>query len=187
MGPAIDVGTEMTATIMKGNGEVVYRSTYHGLKGDECINQDHISLRKEFVSNTKDRFGTDISPDNFTDVNLEDTPLYEMYEDDTTDVSGGLAGNTEDYDDPDMATGLDCEVPTPEVNENYVNASVMLPRGKSYVREKFTGQKKDADGNAVGRTNDTPIIYTREYHVEFDDGEVSELTEIMIAESMYAA
>ena len=32
LGPAIDVGTAMTANIMKGNGEVVHRSTYHGLK-----------------------------------------------------------------------------------------------------------------------------------------------------------
>ena len=62
-------------------------------------------------------FGPDISPDYFPDVNLEDTPLYEMYEDDTTDVGGGLAVNTEDDEGPDMATGLDRKVPTPEVND----------------------------------------------------------------------
>ena len=67
-----------------------------------------------------------------------------------------------------MATGLDREVPTPEVNENYVNASVMLPRGKKYARGKVIGRKRDADGNAVGRTNDNPILDTRKYHVEFD-------------------
>ena len=40
-----------------------------------------------------------------------------MYEDDTTDVGGGLAVNTEDDEGPDMATGLDRKVPTPEVND----------------------------------------------------------------------
>ena len=32
LGPEIDVGPEMTANIMKGNGEVAHRSTYRGLK-----------------------------------------------------------------------------------------------------------------------------------------------------------
>ena len=61
-------------------------------------------LRKDFYSNIKDRFGSDISPDDFPDINLEDTPLYEMYEDNTIDVKGGLADNTEDDKDPAMAT-----------------------------------------------------------------------------------
>ena len=75
-----------------------------------------------------------------------------------------------------MAIGLYREVPTLEVNENYVNSSVMFPRGNSYARGKVIGRKRDADGNAVGRTNYNPILDTREYFVEFDDGYVSELT-----------
>ena len=106
LGPAIDVGPEITAKIIKGNGEVVHRSTSRGLKEDQCTNQDHISLRKEFDSKIKDRFGPDISPDNFPDINLEDTRLYEMYEYDTTDVECGLAGNTEDEENPAMSTVL---------------------------------------------------------------------------------
>ena len=58
-------------------------------------------------SNIKDRFGPDVSPDNFTDIILEDTPLYEMYEYDTTDVEVGLAGNTKYDEDPAMSTVLD--------------------------------------------------------------------------------
>ena len=126
-------------------------------------------MRKFFDSNIDNRFEPDISPDNFSDVNLEDTPLYEIYEDDTTDVGGGLAGKTEDYEDPSMANGFYREVRMPEINDNHVNASVMLPRGNSYDRVKVVGREKGADGNAVGRTNDT-ILDTREYCVEFYDG-----------------
>ena len=64
-----------------------------------------------------------------------------MYEDDTTDVEGGLSGNVEDDEDPVMATGLYREVPTPESNENYVNASVVLPIGNSYAIWKFIVRK----------------------------------------------
>ena len=42
LGPEIDVGTAMTANIMKGNGEVVHRSTHRGIKEDEWTNQAHL-------------------------------------------------------------------------------------------------------------------------------------------------
>ena len=87
----------MTDNIMKGNGEVFHRSTYGWLKEDEWTNKYHILLRKEFDSNIKNRFGPEISTDYFPDVNIEDTPLYKMYEDNTTDVEDDLSGSTE-YD-----------------------------------------------------------------------------------------
>ena len=113
--------------------------------------------------------------------------MYEMYEGNNTYVEGGLTGNTEDYEGPAMATGLGREVPTPELNDNYVNKSVMLPKENSYARGKIIGQKRDADGNYVGRINDNPILDTREYRVEFDGGEVIKLTANVIKEFMYAA
>ena len=83
-----------------------------------------------------------------------------MYEDNNTAVEGGLEGNTKYYEDPAIATGLDREVPTPEANNNYVNASVILPRGNSYARGKVIGQNIYTYGNAVGRTNCNPILDT---------------------------
>ena len=103
-------------------------------------------------------------------------PLYEMYEDDTTNAEGGLAVKTENDEDLVISNELDREVPSPEVNDNYVNSSVMLPRGNSYDIWKVIEQKRDADENTVGKENDNPILDTQKYRVEFDDGEVSELT-----------
>ena len=84
-----------------------------------------------------------------------------------------MAGKTKDDEDPAMSNELDREVLTPEVNGNDVNASVMLPRGNSYAIGKVIGRKIDSYENAVRRTNDNPILDTREYRVDFDDGEVS--------------
>ena len=84
----------MTDKTMTSNGWVVNWSTYRGLKEDEKSNQFHISLRKGFDNRIKEKFGPDISPYDFPDVNLEDTPLYGMYEDDTMDAEGGLAANS---------------------------------------------------------------------------------------------
>ena len=38
-------------------------------------------------------------------------------------------------------------------------------------------KKKYADRNAVGRANNNPIFDTRKYSIDFDDWEVSKLTE----------
>ena len=51
-----------------------------------------------------------------------------MNEDDTMDEEGGFTDKSEDDDIPVMDAGVDCQVPMPEVNDNYVNSSVMLPR-----------------------------------------------------------
>ena len=77
--------------------------------------------------------------------------MYEICEYDTTDMEDGFSGKTKYDEDPDMATGLGRDVPTPEVNDNYVNASFMFPRGNSYARGKVIRWKIDADVNFVGR------------------------------------
>ena len=99
--------------------------------------------------------------------------MYEINEENTIDVEVGLSVKNKDDEGPDMATGLDYVIPTPEVNKSYVKSSVMLPRGNSYARRKVIRWKRDADGNAVGTKNENPIHDTRKYCVEFDDGEVS--------------
>ena len=114
---------------------------------DKWKNKAHISLKEEFDSNIKDRFGPEVSPYDNPDINLDDTPLYKIYEDDTTEMEVGLVGNNKDDEDPAMDTELDREVPTLEANDNYVNSSVMLPRGNSYARGKVIRRKKDADRN----------------------------------------
>ena len=50
----------------------------------------------------------------------------------------------------------------------------------------MTERKRDHEGNVIGRSNANPILDTREYKVNFEDGDVTELTANAIAESMYA-
>ena len=57
-----------------------------------------------------------------------------MYEEDTIDAKGVLVYKSKDEDIPLIATGLDLQVPKPEVNDNYVKSSVMLSRWNTYDR-----------------------------------------------------
>ena len=42
------------------------------------------------------------------------------------------------------------------------------------------------EGNAIGRANSNPIVDTRTYEVKFEDGNTSNYSANVIAESMYA-
>ena len=52
--------------------------------------------------------------------------------------------------------------------------------------DKVTGRKRDIDRNTAGRAPENPILDMWEYTVQFEDGEVTELTANEIDESMYA-
>ena len=55
------------------------------------------------------------------------------------DAKGGLTGKTEEDETPVMATGLYRGLPTHEVNDNYIDDSVMFPRRNIYARGKVIG------------------------------------------------
>jgi hypothetical protein len=67
-----------------------------------------------------------------------------------------------------------------------LSAELVLPKGGVMVKGHVTARKCDRDGNPVGHANDNPIRDTRSYIVEFDDGDQTELTANMIAESLYS-
>jgi len=98
----------------------------------------------------------------------------------------GLTGDADD-EIPSPSLGVDVELPTPKAGDNYVNASLMLPRGNSLARGTVIGRKRDARGNPIENANTNPIIDSRVYRIEFDDADVCELTANVIAESMYAS
>jgi hypothetical protein len=78
----------------------------------------------------------------------------------------------------------DAEI-TPEKGDIYSSAELMLPKGGVMVKGPMTVRKHDQDSKPVGRANHNPILDTRTYIVNFDDGDQAELTANMIAESLY--
>ena len=56
----------------------------------------------------------------------------------------------------------------------------MLPRGYTYDIGKVIIRKIDADGNSIVSINNNPILDTLEYRVDFDDVDISKLTEMLL-------
>jgi hypothetical protein len=124
-------------------------------------------MRCKFDESIELHLGPAALPQNFPAEDLTPDPTY--YDD--TDAT-----------DPEYG---DAEV-TPETGNNYLSTELMLPKGGVLVKGHVTACKHDRDGNPVGRANDNPILDTRSYIVKFDDGDQTELTANMIAESLYS-
>ena len=79
-----------------------------------------------------------------------------------------------DYYDDDVKDGFeetndDILPPTPEVNDNFVGANALLPRGDNMGQGRVRKRVCDKNINTVGRANENPILDSREYVVEFKD------------------
>ena len=159
--------------ILKQNGEVVHRSTYHELTPEEIVNPVDQAAMKSFNESIEVKLGPKAFIDDFKDLGIDEPPILDRYEDD--DLDGRMP------DPPDEE--LDA---TPEVGDSYVNTEVMLSRGDRMARGKVVRRKRDAEGNPIGRANNNPILDTHQYEVQFADGEVTELTANAIAEAMFA-
>ncbi len=167
LGPATNVGSALTANILKSNGQTVCRSTLRYLNNNEIHCPIHQEMRRVFNETITHYLGPNATEQDFPAEDL--TPDYDFYDDDH-----GL--------DPDHG---DLEV-TPEMGNNYLNAEIFVPRGGTLAKGRVTSQKRDKDGNPVGLANTNPTLDTHEYRFTFNDGVETVLNTNLIAEAMYA-
>ena len=86
-------------------------------------------------------------------------------------MNGDLLEDLDDAADTEDELGMpELEEYTPETFDGYLTASVLLPRGGEVLTAQVVARKRDANGNPIGKANSNPILDTREYIVEFEDG-----------------
>ena len=66
------------------------------------------------------------------------------------------------------------------------NVEIMLPSGYEMAMGWLTNRSRDSDGNPLGTAHENPILNTRQFIVEFSDGDEDELAANVIATNMYA-
>ena len=82
LGPSADEGPEMSAKILKHNGQVVARSIYCGLTQEYIIGHDEIKARDKFDKEVKFKFSEPCVTTNFESNPEAMTPTHELYGDD---------------------------------------------------------------------------------------------------------
>jgi hypothetical protein len=101
------------------------------------------------------------------------TPDYEVYDNDKTE--------------PMLLPEIDNIVGTAGYNlegyNGYITLEVILPKDEL----KIVWRKVVVNGKSSGASNNNPILDTREYEVEFADGDVLEYTANLKAENLYSS
>jgi hypothetical protein len=167
LGPVPDVGSALTAKILKSNGQTVCRSTMRHLNNKEIHCPIHQELHRVFNESITTHLGANATEQDFTAEDL--TPDYNFYD------------NNHELD-PDHSN---LEV-TPEMGDNYLSAEISIPCGGTLVKGRITSRKRDKDSNPVGLANANPILHTHEYTFTFNDSDETVLNANLIAEAMYA-
>jgi hypothetical protein len=75
---------------------------------------------------------------------------------------------------------------TPEELDEYLHKQIRLPHGGELVKAGVIKRSRDSDGLPVGTMNPNPVLDSRQYKVEFDDGSVAVYTANIIAENLAA-
>ncbi len=126
-----------------------------------------------------ERIGPKSVPEDFPVEDL--TPKYEHY------LGHTIAEDTDNAYEEGLLDNNDLDpLPTPEAEDNYISVEILLPLGGVLRRGKVISRKCNADDNTVGWAHDQPILDTRTYDLEFNNGTIAELTANKIAKCMYA-
>ena len=175
LGPAVGIGGGDCYWILPISARPIARSTVWSITAEE--------LTVEAIKDT------------IRALNIAITEKIGDHLDEAT-VEAGLAGalpeNGDYFDDDEEdiveeeATRPEQDEYTPEAFDGYLTASVMLPRGGEVLRAQVVSRKRDANGNPIGRANPNPILDTRVYEVEFEDGAREYYSANLIAENMYS-
>jgi hypothetical protein len=167
LGSTTNVGSALTAKILKSNGQTVCRSALQHLIDEEIYCSIHQEMRRVFDETIANLLGSNATDQDFPAEDL--TPDFDF---------------NDDEHDLDPVHG-DLEV-TPEMGDNYLNAEISVPRGGILMKGRITSWKRDSNGNPIGLANANPILDMREYTFTFDNGDKTVLSANLIAEAMYA-
>ena len=172
-------GNLMCYHILNQNAQVISRSTVCRVTSLELETSEHKHTFQEFDKNIKDRLqekdvsyeGSKPNPSDWADL-LEDDPDFR--EEFTRTFNDVAIPDADDY--------------TPEIlDDTYLGMELAIPRdsdGPEFAR--VTKRLRDANGLPIGTANDNPLLDTRIYEVEHQDGHKSALTANAIALNMFA-
>lgn len=168
LGPAKDHSNGGAYWILPKSGRPIVRSTVSPIPEEDINTEEKKDERNRFNQLIEEHFNsqTDLSPE------------YEDIFDNQEDELPEPVDPEEDMPEADEHT--------PEEFDEYIGMQVLLPVAGEQYMGTVKQRIKDSDGKPVGTRNDNPILDTRQYEVEFADGNTEEYTTNLIAENLYS-
>ena len=174
LGPAVNVGSEMTQWVVVRSGDVIPFASCRPLT--EIEKKDPVEKKKrkreEFDVAIRECHGDSIN-------NIENS------KEDIAPAHVDVGETMEPYEDDDEIPRVIPDADN-DVYDNYVQAELQLPNGERMDRARVIRRHRNAGGNLIGNRNDNPILDTRVYDVEFNDGSIKQYAANIIAENRFS-
>ena len=150
-------------------GGFVCRSTVRAWTPLEEADTVRLAERDSFMEQLNSNIGPACVLTDFPANDL--TPDFELYAD--SHDEDGFEGTPDEIEE--------APIPTPEASDTYVGVAIQLPCAGGEARGRVLKRARDNDGNVIGRAHKKPILDTRQYIVEFEEGKKAELAANIIA------
>ena len=167
LGPAVNTGNAMSQWVLVRSGHIIPMTTLRPLTVEEKHSAVEIRKRDEFDRIIRNKLGDS--------VNIMDPEEVEP--------NPKLGDTLEPYEDDEETMRTIPELDN-NVYDEYISAELQLPHNESMQRAKVVGRHRDQDGRTIGCHNDNPILDTRVYDVEFNDGSIKQYSANVIAENI---
>jgi hypothetical protein len=182
LGIAHRVGSDMTYWVLTESGRVIARSTVQHV----TITDMATDAIRDRVSNFDATLLTRLSDDNFQ----IEHPHSVFYLQDDVDVpdTQPVADILTDTEYGDMIQPAKSEADDIEFDsfDQYLSAEFVVNRDGEMATVKVIKRAKDNNGNPIGKKHSNPLLDTREYECELDDGTVMRYNANVIAENIFA-
>ena len=180
LGVSHQVAGIMAFHVLAKTGSVVSRTTVQKITNLEQETNEMKARLIEFDSAISKRFKEEDLGYEGGKPNVEDWSEYLQHDPDFQEEFDNIVN------DPNIPEADDTFTPD-TYDDTYVNMELALQRdGDGPEFAKVTKRLKDKDGLPIGTANDNPILDTRLYEVEYQDGYKASLAANAIAENMFA-
>ena len=182
LGVAHSIGSGHVYYILTNKGTVVARSTVTKVSEEEKQLQDIKDAMTRFKKNIISILGnyeeTIFEDDNLESIALEQENISFQENTPYLHEEAVVVQNETPDDTNDMLYS--------ESEDWYLGAVVKLKNRGILEEGRIVSRKRTSDGKMlVGKSNPNPILDTRVYNVEFDDGNIEEYTTNLISEALF--
>ena len=165
----------MSMWILKGNGEIVSRTTLRTLLESELASETEKERRKIFTITVNKKLGMSLY-----DIGIKSDSGNFFDDGETSSFSPYI--NQDGIEEPTMP-----EADSIADYDKFIESEVLLPKnGVEMSSAKVVSRSKDKHGKVKVTYNKNPILDTRVYDVMFPDGAIYQYVANIIAESMYS-
>jgi hypothetical protein len=182
LGVSHRIGTLMSFWVIASNGKVLSRTTVQRVTNLELQVAENKEKCKAFTDTLTERLGENdiIMRNNDGDLILPDDWDDPSFNREFLDEYGRT------INDP-LLQEADQSFTPDAYDDTYLNMELALPRDGAEVQfGRVTKRLRDKNGIPIGTANDNPILDTRMYEVEFQDGHRASLAANAIAENLFA-